>query len=105
MAKYLSFTVNSEKVGIKYSREYTLEETHINKVFSKDGEEFIHYKGHKIPVVDTGTVLQEKPLKKFDGLLFVHIGVKTIAFKVEGFYKISGNVDKEISPQQYLPSA
>lgn len=99
MMKYLTFLINKETVGVKYSDKYELEQTHINKVFIDDlGGEFIQYKGDKIPVYDTSTLLGLEPLKKFDGLLFVHINEKTLALKTEGFFKFSNSVEDEIKP-------
>jgi hypothetical protein len=98
MTKYLTFLINKETVGIKYSDQYELEQTHINKVFANEDKEYIHYRGEFIPVYDTGELLGLEPLKKFDGLLFVHIKEKTLAFKTEGFFKLADNVKKEINP-------
>lgn len=98
MTEYLTFLISKQKVGIPYSSDYKLEQTHINKVFLKDGKEYIHYKGKKIPVYDTGVLLYDEPLKKFDGLVFVYTKEKTLAFKTEGFFKKSDNVKKEILP-------
>jgi len=102
MTRYLTFSVNNEKVGIKYSIDYLLEETHINKVFTGNEGEYIHYKGNIIQVYDSGTILQNKPLKKFDGLLFITKNNKTIAFKIEGFCREGSKVQKEINPLSYL---
>ncbi len=97
MIQYLTFLINKEKVGIRYSSNYILEETHINKVFVDSlGAEYINYKGSKVPVVDTGTLLYNEPLKKFDGLLFVYMDKKAFAYKTEGFFKDTNNVKKEI---------
>jgi len=98
MAQYLTFLINKEKVGIKFSNQYILEETLINKVVSIDGEEYISYKGKKIKVYDTGVILYNIPLKKFDGIVFVKMDDKTIGFKTEGFFKKMNNVKTEIKP-------
>ncbi len=98
MAQYLTFLINKEKVGIKFSNLYSLEGTLINKVVSIDGEEYISYRGKKIKVYDTGTILYDIPLKKFDGIVFVKAGGKTIGFKTEGFFKTTDNVKMEIKP-------
>lgn len=101
MKKYLSFIINKESVGIEYSDDYTLEQTHINKVFKDEQDnEFMHYKGDKISVIDTSEVLGLEPLKKFDGLLFVHMKKNTIAYKTEGFFKELSNVEHKIDPIQ-----
>lgn len=98
MTKYLTFLIDKEKVGVKYSDEYELEKTHINKAFQSDDGEYIHYKGKKIPVYDTSFILGLEHLKKFDGMLFIHMIDKTIAIKTEGFFKQSDNVKFEIKP-------
>ena len=96
--KYLTFLINKEKVGVAYSNKYMLEQTHINKVFLNDNNEYIHYKGEKIPVFDTSVLIGQEALKKFDGFLFIHIDKKTLAIKTEGFFKLSDNVKHEIKP-------
>lgn len=98
MAKYLTFLINKEKVGIRFSPQYILEETFINKVVLSEKYEYISYKGQRIQIYDTGTMLYNTPLKKFDGIVFVKMENKTIGFKTEGFFKISDNVKKEIKP-------
>lgn len=103
MARYLTFLIDKKKVGIPYSEKYTLEETHINKVFTDDEErEYIEYKGNKIPVYDTGEILYGIPLKKFDGLIFVYTRQDIIALKTEGFFKESDNVKAEIKPLELI---
>jgi len=98
--KYLTFFVNDKKIGIKYS--YLIELTHINKTFTKDGNEFINYKGKDILVLDTGMIIDNKPLKRFDGLIFITINNKIIAFKAEGFFKYENNFDKELNPSTFF---
>lgn len=98
MTKYLTFLINKETVGIKYSSQYELEQTHINKVFVNEDREYIHYKGEFIPVYDTSKLLGSEPLKKFDGLLFIHVKEKTFALKTEGFFKLADSVKEEIKP-------
>ncbi len=100
--KYITFLVNDETVGIKYSSSYLVEETHINKTFIKNGYEYIHYKGIKVPVVDTGKVIHNKPLRKFDGLIFITFNKKIIAFKTEGFFKCESKVDRELDPSAFF---
>jgi len=96
--KYLTFLVNDEVIGIKYSNYYLIEETHINKTFINDEYEYIHYKGIKVPVLDMGELINNKPLKKFDGLVFVTMNKKVKALKVEGFFKYEVKVKKEFDP-------
>ena len=98
MIEYLTFLINKEKIGVAYSDKYELEQTHINKVFLNEGNEYIHYKGEHIPVYDTSVLIGQEALKKFDGLLFVHTDKKTLALKTEGFFKLSDNVVHEIKP-------
>jgi hypothetical protein len=98
MRKYLTFLINGLKVGIPLTKDYTLEETLINKSFSDDEGEYIIYKGSRVPVYDTGEILDNQPLKKFDGLVFVYMKDKNIAFKTEGFFKVTDNVKKEVLP-------
>ena len=98
MIKYLTFLINKEKVGVKFSSQYKLEQTHINKLFIRDDYEYIQYCGQEIPVYDTAVLMEQEPLKKFDGLLFIHMKEKTLALKTEGFFKLSNNVKYEIHP-------
>lgn len=87
MNTYLTFKIDDKVVGVKYSNQYVLEKTHINKSFSKDNEdEYINYKRDKIRVYDVGELLFNKPMKKFDGLVFVFSGENKIALKTEGFF-------------------
>lgn len=103
MIKYLTFLIHGKKIGIEYSDRYKMENTHINKVFAEGEKEFIKFRGDKIVVLDTGKILFDEPLKKFDGILFVYArNGKKIGFKSEGFYKDSDNVKAEIKPLQFL---
>lgn len=100
--KYITFLVNDEIVGIKYSPSYLIEETHINKTFLNNEYEYIHYKGIKVPTIDTGKIINDKPLKKFDGLIFITFNKKIIAFKTEGFFKYENKVSKELDPLTFF---
>jgi len=98
--KYITFFINDETVGIKYSPSYLIEETHINKTFLNNG--YINYKGIKVPVIDTGKIINDKPLKKFDGLVFITTNEKIIAFKTEGFFKYESNVSNELNISNFI---
>lgn len=100
--KYITFLVNDEIIGVRCCSSYLIEETHINKTFIKNGNEFIHYKGIKVPVIDTGKILNNKPLRKFDGLLFITLNKKIIAFKTEGFFKYENEIDRELNPSIFF---
>lgn len=103
MEKYLTFLIYGKKVGVKYSPEYKLKKTLINKVYKDDnGFEYIDFQHNKIRVYDTGDFLYNEPLKKFDGLLFIQYNDDQIALKTEGFFKDSDNVKFEIKPSEIL---
>lgn len=98
MTVYLSFLIDKESIGIKYSDKYQLTQTLINKVFLGDDGEYIQYKNKRVPVYDTSLLIGKEKLKKFDGLLFIDFGDKIIALKTEGFYKDLDTVNVELNP-------
>jgi len=100
--EYISFNLNGKTVGIKNSKEYLLNQTHINKMFSDEHGEYINYKGDRIEVYDTSLIFDGVCFKKFDGMLFVKYETKTIAFKTEGFFKTRLKVDLEIDPSEFI---
>lgn len=95
--KYITFLVNGKIVGIKKS-EYDIEPTLINKLSQDIDGEFIKYKRERIRIIDTGKILFNVPLKKFDGLIFIRLNEETIAYKTEGFFKNSHKCDVELNP-------
>ena len=101
MNKYITFKIGKKRVGVPYSRDWTLEPTLINKSFTKeDGTEYINYRREEISVVDTSKLLFDEPMKKFDGLLFVIKNGDKKALKTESFFENDLEFDVELDVDQ-----
>src|ERR1035438_976981 len=86
MENFLTFLSQGTHIGIKLIGPYTLEPTLINRTIKRDGKEYISYKRDKIFVFDLGKILFGTRTKKYDGILLVTAGGKTIGIKTEGFF-------------------
>lgn len=105
MKNYITFKISGHRVAVPTSNNWKLEPTLINKSFTdEDGDEYINYRREKIYIYDTGDILFDQPMKKFDGLLFVIKGNKKLALKTESFFDEEVDFDKKIDVENLLDS-
>jgi len=104
--RYITFKIGKSRIGILNDENLQIEPTLINKLFTdEEGNEYISYRRSRIPVYDTSLILFGEKMKKFDGLLFIKKGDKTIALKTESFFDEEVEFDIEFNVNQLFISS
>jgi hypothetical protein len=90
--------VQGKHIGLtKHNPNYRFEPSLINRLIKREGKEYINFKGKKIFVYDTGLILNDTPMKRFDGVLFIYSQDGAIGIKTEGFFSENEFCNTELS--------